>query len=81
MMLTATQIRKARATLGWTQSDLANAPGLSLEAVLIAEGIGPRVVPIITTMAIVKAMRSAGIEVELPNAIRSASRDDPERDC
>ena len=64
-MITATQIRMARAVLKWSQADLAKAAGLSLEAVMIAEGIGPRVVPMVTTVSIVRAFRAAGIEVSL----------------
>lgn len=73
-MITATQIRKARAVMEWSQADLAKAAGLSLEAVMVAEGIGPRIVPMVTTVAIVRAFRAAGIEVS-PSGITSVAPD------
>ncbi len=75
-MITATQIRKARAAMEWSQADLAQAAGLSLEAVMVAEGIGPRVVPMVTTVAIVRAFRAAGIEVSL-SGVRSVAPENP----
>ncbi len=71
-MITAMQVRKARAVMRWSQTDLAKAAGLSLEAVMIAEGIGPRVVPMVTTVSIVRAFRAAGIEVSLSGITRAA---------
>ncbi|MGI3900100.1 MAG: hypothetical protein ACRYGP_23565 [Janthinobacterium lividum] len=62
-MITAAQTRKARAVMGWSQADLAKASGISLEAIMVAEGIGPRFVPLATKIAIVKAFKAAGIEV------------------
>jgi DNA-binding XRE family transcriptional regulator len=77
-MMTATQIRKARAALGWGQADLAKAAGLPLHAVILAEGIGPRVVPMTTTVAIVKAFKAAGIESGTPPGPRVKAPDERE---
>lgn len=77
-MMTAPQIRKARAVLGWSQEDLARAAGLQLDDVILAEGIGPRVVPLATTVAITRVFKAAGIEHSLPPGARFKPRDDPD---
>lgn len=60
-MITARQIRAARALLGWSQQQLADRAIISLNALnrLEREEVDPRVS---TLMAVHKALREAGVE-------------------
>lgn len=62
MMISAKQIRAARALIGWTQADLAKAAGLSIAALnnLEREVTDPRGS---TLNAIETALREGGVEI------------------
>ena len=61
--ITAAQLRAARAMLGWMQSRLANASGVSLPTIKrIEPGNGPLPVRASTAKALTKALERAGVE-------------------
>ena len=78
-MMTAKQIRKARTVLGWSQEDLARAADIPLDAVIVAEGIGPRVVPLTTTMAITEAFKTAMSGTSSAGGAQPKPPDGPDR--
>lgn len=63
-MITAAQIRAARALLGWKQMDLVNASGLSFTTVQRMEdlGIGPGRSSLANVDAAQRALESAGVQ-------------------
>jgi predicted transcriptional regulator len=61
-MLTAAQIRAARALLGWSQPALAKASGVSLPTIVRMEGpVGPGRSSAANVEAIQRAMETAGV--------------------
>jgi transcriptional regulator with XRE-family HTH domain len=56
------QIRAARALVGWSQSDVANAAGLSIPTVKRAEADGSIRVSVVAMLAITTALKKAGVE-------------------
>ncbi|MGA0608584.1 helix-turn-helix domain-containing protein [Phenylobacterium sp. VNQ135] len=61
-MLTATQIRAARALLGWSQPALAKASGLSLPTIVRMESqLGPGRSSAANVEAVQRALESAGV--------------------
>ncbi len=63
-MLTAEQIRAARALLRWEQRRLAEAAGVSLETIKRLEGLtGPVSANTTTVSAIQAALEKAGVEI------------------
>ena len=61
-MLTATQIRAARALLGWSQPALAAASGLSLPTIVRMEGQqGPGRSAAANVAAVQRALENAGV--------------------
>lgn len=61
-MFTAPQIRAARALVGWSQTDVANAAGLSIPTVKRAEADGGIRVSEDAVMAIARALKKAGVD-------------------
>lgn len=61
-MLTATQIRAARALLGWSQPALAKASGLSLPTIVRMESqLGPGRSSAANVEAVQRALENAGV--------------------
>jgi transcriptional regulator with XRE-family HTH domain len=61
-MLTATQIRAARALLGWSQPALAKAAGLSLPTIVRMESaVGPGRSSAANVEAVQRALENAGV--------------------
>ena len=68
-MLTAAQIRAARALLDWTQPDLAREAGLSLPTIRRMEGaMGPGRSSAATVDAVTRALEAAGVIFLEPKA-------------
>jgi len=62
-MLTAAQIRAARALLGWSQPTLATAAGLSLPTIVRMEGQqGPGRSAAVNVDAVQRALEKGGVE-------------------
>jgi transcriptional regulator with XRE-family HTH domain len=61
-MITAAQIRAARALLGWSGAELAEAAGLSLQTIRRMESaIGPARSAAINVEAVQRALETAGV--------------------
>ena len=61
-MFSPSQIRAARALVGWSQTEVATAAGLSIPTVKRAEADGGIRVSEDAVIAIVSALRKAGVE-------------------
>ena len=61
-MFSPSQIRAARALVGWSQTDVANAAGLSVPTVKRAEADGGVQVSEDAILAIANALKKAGVE-------------------
>jgi transcriptional regulator with XRE-family HTH domain len=62
-MITAAQIRAARALLGWSGAELAEAAGLSLQTIRRMESpIGPERSAAINVEAVQRALETAGVQ-------------------
>lgn len=60
-MISAPQIRAARALLGWSQDELAEASGVSLPTIRRMEGLGPDRSSAGNVDAVTKALVGAGV--------------------
>lgn len=70
-MLTAAQIRAARALLGWSQPALAQASGLSLPTIVRMEGRqGPGRSAAVNVDAVQRALEEAGVIFLGPNEVQ-----------
>jgi len=68
-MISAHQIRAARALLGWSQQELADKAIVSVNAIRRLEGA--QVEPRMSTVAAVKAaLENVGIEFQFPDAMK-----------
>ena len=61
-MFSPSQIRAARALVGWSQTDVASAAGLSVPTVKRAEADGGKKVSEDAILAIANALKKAGVE-------------------
>ena len=61
-MFTPSQIRAARALIGWSQTEVATAAGLSIPTVKRAEADGGIRVSEDAVVAIARALKKAGVE-------------------
>jgi DNA-binding XRE family transcriptional regulator len=72
MMITASQVKKARKLLGWTQKDCAEKAGVSLETLVHMEA-GLKALPR-TKEAIQSALEAAGVQFMSGAQVRLAQR-------
>jgi DNA-binding XRE family transcriptional regulator len=72
IMITASQVKKARKLLGWTQKDCAEKAGVSLETLVHMEA-GLKALPR-TKEAIQSALEAAGIEFMSGAQVRLTER-------
>jgi transcriptional regulator with XRE-family HTH domain len=61
-LFSPSQIRAARALIGWSQTDVASAAGLSVPTVKRAEADGGKKVSEDAILAIANALKKAGVE-------------------
>jgi DNA-binding XRE family transcriptional regulator len=73
IMITASQVKKARKLLGWTQKDCAKKAGVSLETLVHMEA-GLKALPR-TKEAIQSALEAAGIEFMSGAQVRRMERE------